>query len=159
MGYENIRDNVIREFIRLSARRASIFSGFLSLNWIESLKVAIEEVKIKERFTEKFAICYTGNILDKSRKKYDLEYYVRKAKELESLGVDILGIKDMSGLLKPMADLADWWKALKENVKIPFIFILTDSTEMLWQLCLWRQRQEWILQVLCDKALSPGLQA
>ena len=47
------------------------------------------------------AICYTGNILDKSREKYSLRYYVKLAKELERMGAHILAIKDMAGLCRP----------------------------------------------------------
>ena len=32
-------------------------------------------------------ICYTGDITDPNETKYTLDYYVKKAKELESLGV------------------------------------------------------------------------
>ena len=46
------------------------------------------------------AICYTGDILDPSADKYDLNYYVELAKELEKLGAHILAIKDMAGLLQ-----------------------------------------------------------
>ena len=49
------------------------------------------------------AICYTGDILDPKRPKYDLKYYVELAKELEKLGANILAIKDMAGLCKPYA--------------------------------------------------------
>ena len=48
-------------------------------------------------------MCYTGDILDETKDKYNLAYYVNLAKELEKTGAQILGIKDMSGLLKPYA--------------------------------------------------------
>ena len=48
-------------------------------------------------------ICYTGDILDKSRTKYDLNYYVNMAKELQQAGAHILAIKDMAGLIMPDA--------------------------------------------------------
>ena len=43
-------------------------------------------------------ICYTGDILDETRDKYTLKYYVDTAKEMEKIGAHILGIKDMSAL-------------------------------------------------------------
>jgi pyruvate carboxylase len=64
------------------------------------------------------AICYTGDILDPKRTKYSLKYYVSMAKELEKMGAHILAIKDMAGLLKPMAAYK-LVKALKENIGIP----------------------------------------
>ena len=45
------------------------------------------------------SICYTGDILNPDRSKYDLKYYVSMAKELEAAGAHILGLKDMAGLL------------------------------------------------------------
>ena len=35
--------------------------------------------------------------------KYNLDYYVSMAKELEKAGANIIAIKDMAGLLKPQA--------------------------------------------------------
>ena len=49
------------------------------------------------------AVCYTGDILDPQRPKYDLKYYVELAKDLEKLGANLLAIKDMAGLCKPYA--------------------------------------------------------
>jgi pyruvate carboxylase len=63
-------------------------------------------------------ICYTGDILDESRDKYNLQYYVNMAKELEKRGAHMLGIKDMSGLLKPVA-AHKLIKALKNEISIP----------------------------------------
>ena len=40
------------------------------------------------------ALCYTGDILDSSRPKYNLDYYVNMAKELEKAGANIIAIKD-----------------------------------------------------------------
>jgi pyruvate carboxylase len=57
----------------------------------------------RERQAVRSAMCYTGDILDPSRPKYDLAYYVALAKELEATGAHILGIKDMAGLVKPEA--------------------------------------------------------
>ena len=61
------------------------------------------------------AICYTGDLLDPARAKYDLKYYVAMAKELRDAGAHILGLKDMAGLLKPAAAYT-LVKTLKEEV-------------------------------------------
>ena len=71
-------------------------------------------------------MCYTGDILDPSKSKYNLEYYINMAQELESLGTDIICIKDMAGLLKPHAAYS-LIKALKENVNKP-IHLHTHDT-------------------------------
>jgi len=73
------------------------------------------------------AICYTGNILDKSRKKYSLHYYIKLAKELERMGAHILAIKDMAGLCRPAAAHA-LVKALKQEVGIPIHFHTHDTS-------------------------------
>jgi pyruvate carboxylase len=73
------------------------------------------------------AVCYTGDILDPRREKYSLKYYVRLAKELESMGAHILAIKDMAGLCKPYAA----WKlvkTLKEEVGLPIHFHTHDTS-------------------------------
>lgn len=127
VGYSNYPDNVIREFIRCSAQSGiDVFRIFDSLNWMEQIKVSCEEV-LKQNKIAEVAICYTGDILDESRTKYNLDYYVRKAKEVEKMGAHILTIKDMSGLLKPMA-AAKLIAALKDEVKIPINLHTHDTS-------------------------------
>src|SRR5699024_2247318 len=72
------------------------------------------------------SICYTGNLLDKGQKKYDLDYYKNMARELEEAGTHILGIKDMAGLLKPEAAY-QLISELKETVDVP-IHLHTHDT-------------------------------
>lgn len=47
------------------------------------------------------AVCYTGDISDPKRGKYNLEYYLDFVRKLTDLGIHVLAIKDMAGLLKP----------------------------------------------------------
>ena len=63
------------------------------------------------------AMCYTGDVLDPDKTKYTIDYYVNMARELEAAGSDIIGIKDMAGLLKPYAAY-ELIRALKENVMV-----------------------------------------
>src|SRR5439155_6443953 len=72
------------------------------------------------------AICYTGDVLDPARPKYDLKYYVELAKQLEKLGANILAIKDMAGLLKPYA-ARKLVKALRQEVGLPIHLHTHDS--------------------------------
>src|SRR5690625_4174595 len=103
VGYKNYPDNVIDVFVKESAQAGiDVFRIFDSLNWLEGIQPAIEAVRKNEKIAEA-SICYTGNILDRGRQKYDLSYYINLAKELEASGAHILGIKDMAGLLKPEA--------------------------------------------------------
>ena len=126
VGYKNYPDNVIREFVKQSAEAGiDVFRIFDSLNWIQGMEVALDETLNQGKIAEA-CICYTGDILDDSRTKYNLDYYIRMAKELEKRGSHILGIKDMSGLLKPMAAYK-LVHALKEEIGIP-IHLHTHDT-------------------------------
>ncbi|MDO5695749.1 MAG: pyruvate carboxylase [Eubacteriales bacterium] len=127
VGYKNYPDNVVKAFVRESARAGiDIFRVFDSLNWIEGMRYAIEQV-IEEGKVAEGTMCYTGDILDSSRTKYDLKYYINKAKEIEKTGCHILGIKDMSALLKPYAAYT-LIKALKEEIGIPIHLHTHDTT-------------------------------
>ncbi len=126
VGYKNYPDNVVEEFVKKSAMAGiDVFRIFDSLNWVEGMKVAIRAVRETGKIAEA-AICYTGDILDPNRTKYDLRYYVNLAKELEAEGAHILAIKDMAGLLKPQAAY-DLVSALKQAVEIP-IHLHTHDT-------------------------------
>ncbi|SCJ23086.1 2-oxoglutarate carboxylase small subunit [uncultured Clostridium sp.] len=126
VGYKNYPDNVINEFLKESANKGiDIFRIFDSLNWVENMKpsiyTALETGKIVES-----TICYTGDILDPSKSKYNLDYYINMAKQLEELGSDIICIKDMAGLLKPYAAYK-LIKELKAHVDAP-IHLHTHDT-------------------------------
>src|SRR5690606_7591542 len=99
VGYKNYPDNLIRDFVKEASQSGiDVFRIFDSLNWLEAMKVSVDEV-LKQGKVAEVSICYTGDILDESRTKYNLDYYVRKAKEVESMGAHILAIKDMAALL------------------------------------------------------------
>ena len=118
VGYKNYPDNVIREFVKESANAGiDVFRIFDSLNWIEGMEVAMDEV-LKQGKVAEPCICYTGDILDETKEKYNLKYYVNMAKELERRGAHILGIKDMTGLIKPLA-AKKLVEALKNEIDIP----------------------------------------
>ncbi|MCC9090037.1 pyruvate carboxylase [Bacillus pumilus] len=126
VGYTNYADNVIKAFVKESAEAGiDVFRIFDSLNWVKGMTLAIDSVRESGKVAEA-AICYTGDILDPSRPKYDLKYYVSLAKELESAGAHILGIKDMAGLLKPQAAY-ELVSALKDELTIP-IHLHTHDT-------------------------------
>ena len=103
VGYTSYPDNLIRQFIKEAADAGiDVFRIFDSLNWMPNMELSIDEVLKQNKIAEGY-ICYTGDISDPARDKYNLNYYVNMAKELERRGVHILGIKDMSGLLRPYA--------------------------------------------------------
>ncbi len=126
VGYTNYPDNVVREFVRESALAGiDVFRIFDSLNWLPGILPAVEMVREAGAVAEG-AICYTGNIEDPKRQKYGLRYYVELAKELEKAGVQILGIKDMSGLLRPFA-ARKLVQTLRDEVGLP-IHLHTHDT-------------------------------
>lgn len=126
VGYKNYPDNVIKEFVERSAEAGiDVFRIFDSLNWVKGMTLAIDAVRKTGKIAEA-AICYTGDILDPTRRKYDLNYYKQMAKELEASGAQILGIKDMAGLLKPQAAY-ELISVLKETVDLP-IHLHTHDT-------------------------------
>ncbi|MFD1735673.1 pyruvate carboxylase [Bacillus salitolerans] len=118
VGYKNYPDNLIQEFVEKSAHAGiDVFRIFDSLNWVKGMTVTIDAVRNTGKVAEA-AICYTGDISDPLRKKYDLTYYLNMAKELEAAGAHILAIKDMAGLLKPQSAYT-LISALKESINIP----------------------------------------
>jgi len=127
VGYKNYPDNVIRDFIDESAQSGiDVFRIFDSLNWLKGIEVALDQVLKNDKIAEA-CVCYTGDILDTTRDKYSLEYYVKKAKEIEKMGAHILGIKDMSALLKPYAAYK-LIKTLKQEISIPIHLHTHDTT-------------------------------
>ncbi len=126
VGYTNYPDNVVQFFVKQAAETGvDVFRVFDSLNWVENMRVAMDAVVEAGKVCEG-TICYTGNILDPDRAKYDLKYYVGMAKELEAAGAHVLGLKDMAGLLKPAA-ASVLFKALKEEVGLPIHFHTHDT--------------------------------
>jgi len=126
VGYTNYPDNVIRDFVSLASKGIDVFRIFDSLNWVENMRIAIDAVLETEKICEA-SICYTGDILDPKRSKYNLKYYVKLAKELKAAGTHILAIKDMAGLLKPSAAKV-LIKAIKEEVGLPLHFHTHDTS-------------------------------
>ncbi|MFP3561043.1 hypothetical protein SB861_62230, partial [Paraburkholderia sp. SIMBA_049] len=89
----NYADNVVRFFVQQAASAGvDVFRVFDSLNWVRNMRVAIDAVGESGMLCEG-AICYTGDLFDTSRSKYDLKYYVGIARELQQAGVHVLGIK------------------------------------------------------------------
>ncbi|RIV23220.1 pyruvate carboxylase [Alicyclobacillaceae bacterium I2511] len=126
VGYKNYPDNVVQRFVRRAADNGiDIFRIFDSLNWLPNMQLALDEVRSAGKIAEA-AICYTGDILNPSRSKYNLNYYVKLAQELERAGAQVLAIKDMAGLLKPYA-ATELVKALRNHVSLP-IHLHTHDT-------------------------------
>lgn len=127
VGYKNYPDNVVVKFIKESSKNGiDLFRIFDSLNWLPGMQLSIDEVLKNGKIAEA-TMCYTGDILDEKKDKYSIKYYVDLAKELERTGAQIIGIKDMSGLLKPYA-AKKLIKNLKEEVGVPIHLHTHDTT-------------------------------
>ncbi|MBB3993619.1 pyruvate carboxylase [Sulfitobacter undariae] len=126
VGYTNYPDNVVQHFVKTAASSGvDVFRVFDSLNWVENMRVAMDAVIDAGKVCEG-TICYTGDIFDPDRAKYDLKYYVAMGKELKAAGAHVLGLKDMAGLLKP-AQARQLVSALKSEVGLPIHFHTHDT--------------------------------
>jgi pyruvate carboxylase len=127
VGYTNYPDNVVKHFVKQAASGGiDLFRVFDCLNWVENMRVSMDAIVEEGKLCEA-AICYTGDILDPARAKYDLKYYVGLAGELEKAGAHIIAVKDMAGLLKPAAARV-LFKALRDATDLPIHFHTHDTS-------------------------------
>ncbi len=127
VGYANYPDNVVKFFVRQAADAGvDLFRVFDCLNWVENMRVAMDAVGETGKLCEG-AMCYTGDILDPDRAKYDLKYYVGLVHELEKAGAHIIGIKDMGGLIKPAA-ARKLVATLRQETDLPIHFHTHDTS-------------------------------
>ena len=127
VGYKNYPDNIVKFFIKESAKAGvDVFRVFDALNLCENMEVAIDEVCKQGKLCEG-AICYTNDLSDPDEKKYTLNYYIEIAKKLKNMGVHIIAIKDMAGLCKP--DAAHILVSeLKNKIDLPIHFHTHDTS-------------------------------
>jgi pyruvate carboxylase len=127
VGYTNYPDNVVKYFVQQAAREGiDVFRVFDSLNWVENMRVAMDAVLSTGTVLEA-AICYSGDLFDAKRPKYNIAYYVDIAKQLEKAGAHVLGIKDMAGICRPRA-AHELVRVLKQEVGIPIHFHTHDTS-------------------------------
>ena len=127
VGYTGYPDNVVRYFIHEAAKGGvDLFRVFDCLNWVDNMRVSIDVVLETGKLCEG-AICYSGDLLDESRPKYDMKYYVDLTHELDKAGCHIICIKDMAGLLKPAA-ATKLFKTLRQETDLPIHFHTHDTS-------------------------------
>ncbi|SFW67924.1 pyruvate carboxylase [Cellulophaga fucicola] len=130
VGYTAYPDNLIEKFVEKSWETGvDVFRIFDSLNWMKSIAPTIEHVRKKTGGLAEGSLCYTGDILDPTKTKYNLKYYVQLAKDIENAGAHILGVKDMAGLLKPNAAF-ELISALKSEINIPIHLHTHDTSSI-----------------------------
>lgn len=131
VGYKAYPDNIIEKFIIESWQQGiDVFRIFDSLNWIEGMRKSIQVVREQTGGIAEATICYTGDVLNTdSSNKYNLQYYLDLARQLEDAGAHTLALKDMAGLLKPYgAEVLI--PALKEAVDLPIHLHTHDTSSM-----------------------------
>ncbi|KAK0728941.1 carbamoyl-phosphate synthase L chain, ATP binding domain-containing protein [Apiosordaria backusii] len=102
VAYASLPDNAIDHFVKQAKDNGvDIFRVFDALNDINQLEVGIKAVQKAGGVCEG-TVCYSGDMLN-PKKKYSLDYYVDLVDKLVALDIDVLGIKDMAGVLKPHA--------------------------------------------------------
>ncbi|ADQ05521.1 Conserved carboxylase region [Caldicellulosiruptor owensensis OL] len=120
LGYRHYPDDVVKMFVRKSIENGmDIIRIFDALNDLRNIEVAVDET-IKAGGHAQGTIVYTISPI------HSLEMYVKIGRELESMGVHSICIKDMAGIMSPK-EAYELVKALKENVKLP-VFLHTHST-------------------------------
>jgi len=131
-GYTPYPDSVIEGFCRNAVHSGiDIMRIFDALNDTANMESSIRFVKAAGGLAD-CAVCYTvdphfsfgervkGFLKGKPLpgKIFTVDYFVEKAARLESLGADMISIKDMAGLITPK-ETALLVKALKARVKVP----------------------------------------
>ncbi|HIP27395.1 MAG TPA: pyruvate carboxylase [Flavobacteriaceae bacterium] len=130
VGYAAYPDNLIEKFIVKSWENGmDIFRIFDSLNWVKAMAPSIEYVRNKTGGIAEAAISYTGDVLDKSKTKYNLKYYHQLAKDLENAGAHIIAIKDMAGLLTPYA-ATELIHTIKDATNLPIHLHTHDTSSI-----------------------------
>ena len=120
LGYKHYADDVVDMFVKKSIENGiDVIRIFDALNDPRNLEQAIKSCKEYGGICEP-AISYTISPV------HNEEYFGNLAKTLESMGADVICIKDMANLLLPF-DAYSLVKKLKENVKVP-IHLHTHNT-------------------------------
>jgi len=112
LGYKNYPDDLLDRFVELACRNGvDIFRIFDALNDTRNLEQAIKSVK-KHGGHAQGTLSYTISPV------HTVEKYVQIAKEQTEMGIDSLVIKDMAGILTPIA-AERLVKALVNEINIP----------------------------------------
>ncbi|MDX6767316.1 MAG: pyruvate carboxylase subunit B [Candidatus Methylacidiphilales bacterium] len=120
VGYVHYPDDVVEAFVRCAARHGmDIFRIFDALNDPRNMETSIRAVK-KEGKQAHGTLCYTTSPV------HQVESFVNLGIRLETLGCDAIVIKDMAGLIPPVA-AARIISGLKAKIRIP-VWLHTHDT-------------------------------
>ncbi len=112
VGYKNYPDDVVTEFVKRAVGNGiDIMRIFDALNDERNMAKAMEVSKAEGAHVQA-TISYTTSPV------HDVEYYVRTAKTLAAMDADSICIKDMAGILTPVAAY-DVVRRIKAEVDLP----------------------------------------
>ena len=118
VGYRNYADDVAKAFVEKAAENGmEIFRTFDALNDFRNFETVVAAIKDCGKHFQG-CICYSLTEPRMGGEVYNLDYYIKKAKDLEKMAADSICIKDMAGLMAPY-DAFELIKALKETTNIP----------------------------------------
>lgn len=145
LGYKHYADDVVDYFVKKSVDNGiDIIRTFDALNDLRNMETAVKATK-KYNGTAEVAMSYTTSPV------HTEEYFVNLAKSIESMGADMICIKDMAGLLLPF-NAYSLIKKLKANTKLPIV-LHTHNTAGTGAMTLLKAVEAGV-DVL-DTALSP----
>ncbi|MFQ3200859.1 MAG: pyruvate carboxylase subunit B [Zhongshania sp.] len=144
LGYRHYADDVVEAFIQKAADNGmDIFRVFDAMNDVRNLQTSIAAIKKSGKHAQG-TLCYTTSPVHNTAK------FVQQAKDMVAMGVDSIAIKDMAGLLTPMAT-SELVKALKDTVDVP-LALHSHMTSGLAGLCQWKAIEAGI--DIIDTAMS-----
>ncbi len=112
LGYHNYPDDVVVSFVEKAAEQGiDVFRIFDAMNDWRNMETAIRTVKRTGKLVEA-ALSYTVSPV------HSLDYFLRFADRLAECGTDVLGVKDMAGLLAPHVGY-ELISRLKERLGLP----------------------------------------
>jgi len=118
--YASFPDDVVEAFVRCMCQNGmDIVRIFDALNDLRNLQTAVQAVKKQGRHA-RGELCYTISPV------HTVDNFVKLGVELEQMGCDSLGVKDMSGILQPQVAF-HLVKELKAKVSIPITLHTHDT--------------------------------
>jgi len=145
LGYKHYADDVVEYFVQKSIDNGiDIIRTFDALNDLRNMETAVKATKKYGGIAE-VAMSYTIS------RVHTEDYFVQLAKEIESMGADLICIKDMANLLLPY-DAYSLVKKFKANTKLPVV-LHTHNTTGTGDMTLLKAVEAGIDVV--DTALSP----
>ena len=118
--YASFPDDVVESFVRCMCQNGmDIVRIFDALNDVRNLETAIKAVKRHSKHA-RGELCYTISPV------HTVDNFVKLGVELEKMGCDSLGIKDMSGIIQPQVAYR-MVKELKGKIAIPITLHTHDT--------------------------------